>query len=83
MSSYTDIKVSESYILVKDTDISSYTTISIEESIDTIQETRTIIYMGTILSLYVIIMALEKDNIILGIEETSEDILVDIIDGRT
>ena len=82
MTSYVDIKVSEHYISVNDTNISPYPIINTVEIMNINQETGTIVYMGNILSLYVIIMNSKIDNIIMKIEEAKKHILVDILNSR-
>ena len=82
-TTYLSIKTSELYISFNDTDIFVYGSIIVVELYDIIQETRPIIYLETIGSLYVIILTSEADHIIMETEETSEDIIVDIIYSRT
>ena len=71
MTSYQDIKIDECYITFSDTDILSYIITSIVELINTIQETRDIIYEEVILSAYVFIKTSVTDNLIKEMEEIS------------
>ena len=82
VTSYVDIKVYERYNTLNNTDILVYAVINIVKLMASSQKTGIIIYVKTILSFYVFIIAPEVDILIMKIEETSKHILVDILISR-